>query len=34
MFRIITFSIRRLEKDGTTVDEELSYLPRPAGCAW
>lgn len=25
MFRIITFSIRRLEKDGTTVDEELSY---------
>jgi uncharacterized protein YfbU (UPF0304 family) len=25
MFRIITFSIRRLEKDGATVDEELSY---------
>jgi uncharacterized protein YfbU (UPF0304 family) len=25
MFRIITFSIRRLEKDGTTVDEELRY---------
>jgi uncharacterized protein YfbU (UPF0304 family) len=25
MFRIITFSIRRLEKDGTTVDKELSY---------
>lgn len=25
MFRIITFSIRRLEKDGTTVDEELKY---------
>lgn len=25
MFRIITFSIRRLEKDRTTVDEELKY---------
>ncbi len=25
MFRIITFSIRRLERDGTTVDEELKY---------
>lgn len=25
MFRIITFSIRRLEKDGSTVNEELSY---------
>lgn len=25
MFRIITFSIRRLEKDGATVDAELSY---------
>lgn len=25
MFRIITFSIRRLEKDGSAVDEELSY---------
>lgn len=25
MFRVITFSIRRLEKEGTTVSEELSY---------
>lgn len=25
MFRIITFSIRQLAKDGTTVDEDLSY---------
>jgi uncharacterized protein len=25
MFRVITFSIRRLEKDGTAVDEELRY---------
>nr|WP_296778966.1 YfbU family protein [Rhodococcus sp. (in: high G+C Gram-positive bacteria)] len=25
MFRIITFSIRRLEKDGTTVDDDLRY---------
>ena len=25
MFRVITFSIRRLERDGTTVNEELRY---------
>jgi uncharacterized protein len=25
MFRVITFSIRRLEKEGTTVSEELSH---------
>ena len=25
MFRVITFSIRRLEKDGATVSEELRY---------